>query len=146
MQNRSMWTELALGALGAALLVAVAMLFLAGAPLTARAADAPNQGACHTPTETRLFYEAHIPGLITSVYRGADAAAFIRALIAEIGPPAPQLGIERRTVAVATYIADTHVILTFFENVAGMECWFFDFSDDTSKLQSVFKAMGRIGA
>jgi hypothetical protein len=146
MQNRSMWTELAIDVLGTALLVAFAMLFLAAAPLTARASAAPNQGACHTPTEVRLTYEAHIPGLTTSVYRGADAAAFIRALIAEIGPPPPQVMIPERTVAVGTYIADTHVVLAFYENVAGMECWFFNFSDDTSNLQSVFKAMGRIGA
>lgn len=111
-------------------------------PVRAATGDATE---CHTPTEVRLTYEAHIPGLMTSVYRGADAAAFIEALSAEWGPPPPELGLER-TVAVGTYIAGGHVQITFYEDVAGMECWFFDIPADTHSLDSVFKALGRIGA
>lgn len=149
MQNRSMWTELALGALGTALLVAFAMLVLAGAPLTAKAADAPTQGACHTPTEVRLTYEAHIPGLTTSVYRGDLAAIFLRMMIAAVGPPPEAVKIPERTVAVGTYIAGGHAEIVFFEEIAGMECRFFGTGGDSIDLETVFKALGatgRIGA
>lgn len=134
---------------GAGIILALAMLFLAAWPPQVRAATAPNQGACHTPTEVRLTYEAHIPGLTTSVYRGADAAAFLKALSEDIGPPPDDLRLVQRTVAIGAYTSGAFIEIDFYENIAGMECGFTGLSGDSRDLGTVMelvKAMAGTGA
>jgi hypothetical protein len=88
MHRRSILTELAIGALGASLIAALAMLFVVVALPAAGAADAPPAGCISVTVETADAAMGDPQGDL-QIYRGSAATRFVAAATELFGGAAP---------------------------------------------------------